>query len=116
MRQYFRQGYWKNGLRDDKFAHLPSAALLKAVLINGAQRLWYQDQPSLDGSGKWIAPTLLPGPEQGYGESLRMQETDRSSEQEKAKSGARARAREQESKRARDREIESERKKTDEGQ
>ena len=67
MRQYFREGYWKNGSRDDSFALLPSAALLKAVLINGAQRLWYRHKISPKGSSKWMAPTNSPGPEQGYG-------------------------------------------------
>ena len=35
VRQYFRSGYWHRGLRNDSMAFTPSAALIKAVLING---------------------------------------------------------------------------------
>jgi subtilisin family serine protease len=76
VRQYFRQGYWHAGIRKDSKAHNPSAALLKAVLINGAQPLWVHqrtnhttssDDPLHATSRDWIPPAKQPRAEQGYG-------------------------------------------------
>ena len=81
VRQYFRRGFWHMGMRQDNMSYHPTASLVKAVLINGAQPLWYRDTiASEQGSaesqdryngpreyGAWIAPTKKPSPEQGYG-------------------------------------------------
>ena len=38
-RQYFRQGFYPSGAADPSMAFSPSGALLKAVIIGGAQVL-----------------------------------------------------------------------------
>ena len=60
LRQYFVDGYYPSGVRNANDAMVPSAALLKAVLINGATPM-----KGFESDGKPIDPP--PSSRQGWG-------------------------------------------------
>ncbi|KAL7432899.1 hypothetical protein ACHAXM_003292 [Skeletonema potamos] len=43
VRQYFEEGYYPTGVRNESNSHDPTGALIKAVLLNGAQNLYFVD-------------------------------------------------------------------------
>lgn len=43
VRQYFEEGYYPTGARNESNSHDPTGALIKAVLLNGAQNLYFVD-------------------------------------------------------------------------
>lgn len=60
VRQYFSEGFYPSGAKNPSDARTPSAALLKAMLLNGAVSLTGRDN-----SGQAISP--IPSNEQGWG-------------------------------------------------
>jgi len=61
VRQYFEEGFHGSGANDPAMAMQPTAALVKAVMIQSGQPMWYDE-----GSDK-VFPPKLPHPSQGYG-------------------------------------------------
>lgn len=43
VRQYFEEGYYPTGVQNESNSHDPTGALIKAVLLNGAQNLYFVD-------------------------------------------------------------------------
>jgi hypothetical protein len=64
VRQYFLEGFWLAGFRKLEKSWNPSAALVRAVIINSGQRITQAMMP--DGSKKLIA-NYLPNSEVGFG-------------------------------------------------
>lgn len=60
VRQYFSDGFYPSGAKNPADARVPSAALLKGMLINGAVSMTGRDN-----SGEEISP--IPSNEQGWG-------------------------------------------------
>mmetsp|Transcript_55427 Transcript_55427/g.113336 ORF Transcript_55427/g.113336 Transcript_55427/m.113336 type:complete len:1034 (+) Transcript_55427:96-3197(+) len=62
VRQYFSQGFFQTGARNDDVGFEPTAALVKAVMLHSGQPMWY-----LGTSGEMEFPATLPHVSQGYG-------------------------------------------------
>jgi hypothetical protein len=63
VRQYYREGWHISGNKDTTRGFEPSAALLKATMIQSGRKMQYQND-----SGVWQAPPeRLPHSSQGYG-------------------------------------------------
>ena len=62
VRQYFREGYHVAGVRNLSAALYPSAALIKAVMIQSGRRLYVP----MD-SGGFVLPETMPDRSQGFG-------------------------------------------------
>jgi hypothetical protein len=60
VRQYVTEGFWKAGVSDPDSGYAPSAALLKALLVNSAVSM-----TGTDNNGGAISP--IPSNEQGWG-------------------------------------------------
>jgi len=50
IRQYFVEGWYPEGVRNSTYIHIPTAALIKAVLMNGAQPLLGVDNGGFRGT------------------------------------------------------------------
>jgi len=72
VRQYYLEGYWPNGSANPAFGFEPSAALIKATLINSARSMTgaYTDGPAPSTSQGWgrisLADTLHFFPDDNY--------------------------------------------------